>query len=148
MQQSEGCGEKTRETRLTRQIGADAVCFPLGPACVSLRVRVRVCVRARVQVEKSNGALLQKAKEDARLLEARELELQIFEKKVLQKNQRVQVSVSRRNGSQRFPTASVLGGCEEKKSSVMPCCNELWFRLQWWTEGRAVESACRTEAGV
>jgi len=43
------------------------------------------------QVEKSNGQLLQKAKEDARLLEARELELQIFEKKVLQKNQRVQI---------------------------------------------------------
>jgi len=44
-----------------------------------------------MQVEESNMALRRKATEDAQLLEARELEIKIYEKKVSQKNQRVQI---------------------------------------------------------
>ena len=43
--------------------------------------------RQRAQTEELNSTLLKKAKQDSKLLDARELEIQIFEKRLLKNNQ-------------------------------------------------------------
>eukprot|EP00802_Teleaulax_amphioxeia_P006460 Tamp_06464.p1 GENE.Tamp_06464~~Tamp_06464.p1 ORF type:complete len:743 (+),score=212.59 Tamp_06464:41-2230(+) len=43
------------------------------------------------KTEELNSTLLKKAKEDSKLLEARELEIQIFEKRLLKNNQRIKI---------------------------------------------------------
>jgi hypothetical protein len=44
-----------------------------------------------LKTEELNRTLLKKAKEDSKLLEARELEIQIFEKRLLKNNQRIKI---------------------------------------------------------
>lgn len=78
---------REREAELEGLIGeSQAKYSELLASCTDEFTKARL-----MQVEEGNIMLRRKAVEDARLLEAKSLEIQIYERKVVQKSQRIQI---------------------------------------------------------